>query len=594
MKCNRLTGKLFLLALLALPASSRSVTITNVPFFLRTVNAPLAGTLKLSTDVRSRVSVSVNDGYSVWTKHFYNYDTIHSVPLFGFKPNRTNEITVTVHDPYRNEFTAPNPLSFKTGPLPSDFPTIVLLTNDPSKMEPGYTLFRGQNLGSNPYNIIVDNAGEVVWYNTLTAMFDIIQRPNGNLFAFSSSDFFEFNLLGEKVRTWTAPANWPLETHGGVPTDHGTILYMSSAIDSVTNFPGNALNPNAPRQTRNVLSQPVVEISATNSEFLNVWSMIDILDPRRVSYLTFTVLPVPGVDWEHGNAVLDDWDHDAIIVSMRHQNAVVKLSRSTGQLIWILGPHENWGAEFQPYLLTPVGSPFEWSYGQHAPMLTPQGTLLVYDNGNYRASPFDPSVADTNNYSRAVEYSINEDTMEVSQVWQYGKDVAESLFTPNVGDADFLPKTGNILITFGNVTYVNGMRPSPYSSQAAMVRIKEVTHEQPATVVFDLALFDYGNTSSTYRGCFTYRSDRIPDLYSTDSQPVQDLVVSLNGGLPHLEFSADPSHDYVVEASTDFKHWDEIGPPVQQEDGEFYFDDHRTQVDPAVFYRVVSLASQVP
>ena len=58
-----------------------------------------------------------------------------------------------------------------------------------------------------------------------------------------------------------------------------------------------------------------------------------------------------------------------------------------------------------------------WNYAQHAPQITPQGTLLLYDNGNYRASPFDSLVLDSANYSRAVEYRINE---QFSLDTQYG------------------------------------------------------------------------------------------------------------------------------------------------------------------------------
>jgi len=83
------------------------------------------------------------------------------VPLLGFKPDRTNEITVTVHDRYGNEFTASEPAVFITGPLPADFPTIVLLSSQPDRMEPGYTLFAGQENGAKVYLIIVDNSGEV-------------------------------------------------------------------------------------------------------------------------------------------------------------------------------------------------------------------------------------------------------------------------------------------------------------------------------------------------------------------------------------------------------------------------------------------------
>ena len=94
----------------------------------------------------------------------------------------------------------------------------------------------------------------------------------------------------------------------------------------------------------------------------------------------------------------------------------------------------------------------------------------MYDDGNYRASPFATSVADSANQSRAVEYTINEQTMEVSQVWEYGGSITQALFTPSVGGVEWLEKSGNVLVTFGNITYAGGMPPSPYSTNAAMVR----------------------------------------------------------------------------------------------------------------------------
>ena len=90
-----------------------------------------------ATDHPSRVSVSVSDGTNTWERRFYEYSTTHSFPLLGFKPNRTNEITVTVRDRYENEDTAAQPLIFTTGPLPSDFPTIVLLKSERSNTSSG-------------------------------------------------------------------------------------------------------------------------------------------------------------------------------------------------------------------------------------------------------------------------------------------------------------------------------------------------------------------------------------------------------------------------------------------------------------------------
>jgi hypothetical protein len=274
---------------------------------------------------------------------------------------------------------------------------------------------------------------------------------------------------------------------------------------------------------------------------------------------------------------------------MRHQNAVIKFSRATGQLKWILGPPENWGPAWQPYLLTPVGDPFFWHYGQHAPIITPQGTLILFDDGDYRASPFDPSVPDSNNYSRAVEYSINEQTMEVSQVWDYGRtNAAERLYVGFEGNAEPQPTTGNVLIDFAAVQYVNGVAPSSYGPSATMVRLTEVTHDAVPQIVFDLAISLYGNTHTSYKDCSVYRCHRIPDLYAHPAEPVADLSVTYQNGAPLLEFSADDTRTYLIEASTNLVDWGLIGTASEgpAQSGNFSFTDMQSSGSPACYYRV--------
>ena len=132
--------------ILVSPIHSEGLTISSISLLPASSSAPLAAVLKLTTDDNSRVSVSVNDGTETWTRNFYNYDTNHSVPLLGFRPDTTNEITVTVHDVSGKAVVAATPLIFITGPLPSDFPRINILKREPEKMEPGYTLFRVVNI----------------------------------------------------------------------------------------------------------------------------------------------------------------------------------------------------------------------------------------------------------------------------------------------------------------------------------------------------------------------------------------------------------------------------------------------------------------
>lgn len=503
---------IFIISLFLPPA--RALTILSGPSFSPATNAPLAGLLQVTTDANSKVSVVVNDGTNTWQRDFHDVGTTHSEILIGFKPGRTNFIQVIVYDDNGNANTSTQPLVFVTAPLPANFPTSVVLQSQPSQMEPGYTLFIIENKSFSAFYItIMDNSGEVVWYARSPRAFDVdvLQLENGDLFITDLGNrFLEMNMLGQIVNTWNAPAGDFIDSHGGVPTDHGTILFLTDVTNSVPNFPTSTAS-NAPLATLSVFNNQAAEISLDTGALLNTWPFDDWLDATRITYLSFDDGP-RAADNEHANAIIEDPRDDSIIVSVRDQNAVIKFSR-TGQLKWILGPPENWGASFQQYLFTPVGTPFEWNYGQHAPMLTPRGTLLMYDDGNYRASPYDPPVADSNNFSRAVEFRLNEQTMKVSQVWDSSAANEDQLFTPAVGKAQWLPTSQNILTTYGDVTYINGVHPSSHSANATMVRIIEYTHNPIPQVVFDLSFFDYNNTNPFYGGYFMYRATRIPDLY---------------------------------------------------------------------------------
>ena len=60
------------------------------------------------------------------------------------------------------------------------------------------------------------------------------------------------------------------------------------------------------------------------------------------------------------------------------------------------------------------------------------------------------------------------------RAWEHGSLTSERLFSRIVSDADWLDLTGNVLITFGQISYVNG------TSVSRQVRITEVTHDEPA------------------------------------------------------------------------------------------------------------------
>lgn len=62
-----------------------------------------------------------------------------------------------------------------------------------------------------------------------------------------------------------------------------------------------------------------------------------------------------GRNWAHVNSVDYDSEDDSIIISSRHQSAIIKIGRDK-KVKWILGTPAGWKAPFNAAILTPVDS----------------------------------------------------------------------------------------------------------------------------------------------------------------------------------------------------------------------------------------------
>jgi arylsulfate sulfotransferase len=132
-------------------------------------------------------------------------------------------------------------------------------------------------------------------------------------------------------------------------------------------------------------------------------------------------------------------------------------------------------------------------------MLTPDGTLFVFDNGLHRMfRDGDPY------FSRGVEYAVDERAMTVRQVWQYGKERGKELYASVISSVQYLPLTSNRLIAPGVVRV-------PEDPSAKVV---EVTY--PAgDVVFEATIRFRNLCAVAEFGKYdiVYRTRRIPSLY---------------------------------------------------------------------------------
>ena len=81
-----------------------------------------------------------------------------------------------------------------------------------------------------------------------------------------------------------------------------------------------------------------------------------------------------GYDLVHWNAI-QPVGSGSVLASFRHLDAIYKINKSTGAIVWKLG------GTSRPESLTVVGDPLANTFGgQHDVRLLPDGTVTVFDN----------------------------------------------------------------------------------------------------------------------------------------------------------------------------------------------------------------------
>ena len=502
--------------------------------------APLAAILIAETDVPARLTLTIDDGLgNAWTVMPEEaFSTVHDLLVLGLRADTSYEVSVVAEDEADERTDADDRPSIVTPVLPDFFPPIELTISKPEDMEPGVTMFNPMFFQTgNPQTatwgmlVMLDDEGEVVWYYQAShRVGDARRLANGNiLYQYGRTYAREIDMLGNTVGEWWAdridgtldgpkgavvlntdtihheilempagiPELEPLPDDPNNPNDpelvgypggSGDFLALSTELRVIADFPTSETDEGAPTETAQVIGDVIVEFDRDGT-IIREWFLLDILDPLRISYDSLSAFwtstyGVEGTtrDWSHANAVIYDEQNDAFIVSVRHQEAVIQISRATGELNWILGSHEKWTDPRHVDALldnvTPDFSERDWNYHQHAPMITPSGTLLMFDNGNGRAVAPNPELPEEDRYSRAFEVAIDQVSREVVETWSYGGPL-DPWYASFVGDADHLPLTGNVLVA-------DGGKASEYGQ--GWSRIFEVTRDDPAEIVWEVRM----------------------------------------------------------------------------------------------------------
>lgn len=185
-----------------------------------------------------------------------------------------------------------------------------------------------------------------------------------------------------------------------------------------------------------------------------------------------------GRNWLHVNSVDYDPEDDSIIISSRHQSAIIKIGRDK-QVKWILGSPEGWKGDFAKKVLKPVdkngkaikceGSKcegdFDWTWTQHTAWKIEKfskGDIIyvsVFDNGDGRA--FVQPEDKTEKYSRAVVYKIDQKAMTVQQVWSYGKKLGHEIYSPITSSVEYQADKDSVVVYWASIGVGSKEGPSP-------------------------------------------------------------------------------------------------------------------------------------
>jgi hypothetical protein len=211
------------------------------------------------------------------------------------------------------------------------------------------------------------------------------------------------------------------------------------------------------------------------------WDAFDHLDVNRGPILGEPCTgpcPIPGaVDWLHENAVSWSPADGNLLISLRHQDWVIKIDYARGSgdghVIWRLGQ----GGDFS----VSSSDPNPWFSHQHYPHYLDHSTLLLFDNGNTRRAG-DPSA-----HSRGQVWRLDEDALTATLV--FNVDVGN--YSDSLGTAERMPN--------GNFVFDSG---SQGAFGAQIGQSIEVLPDGTTTYVQEVAARDYRSfrMSSLYRG----------------------------------------------------------------------------------------------
>ena len=331
--------------------------------------------------------------------------------------------------------------------LPKDFPAWTAERHGTPQAS-WYIVTPAEGGAGSPFAVVFDRNGTPMWwmdagYNPIDAKL----LPDGNLawsestgapYATHSVPYEERTFDGKLVRT--------IQAVGAETDSHDLQVLPNGDYLTVSYVPrdGVDLSPYGGPADATVTDALVQEVSP-KGKLVWSWSSANHVDVSESRPFMGAILAQPAhladgrtaYDIAHVNSI--EPDGDSVLISLRHTDAIYKVSRGTGEIEWKLG------GERTAQSLTVEGESLVFG-GQHDARLQPDGTVTVHDNRT--GTMLGP---------RALRFRIDETARTATQVEQItDPDAALSLCC---GSARKLPG-GNWVMSWGYNGLVTELTPS--------------------------------------------------------------------------------------------------------------------------------------
>ena len=414
------------------------------------------------SEVAPVVTIIGKDENTTFT-HEFDANTVHYLPIYGLYAGRDNEIIIEYGDVEKR-------ITITTEELPEDFILPTSVEADKESLENDLYFFSPSSGG---YTSAYDVNGDVRWYLTINALWEINRLSNGHLMVsterlvnspYYMTGMYEMDLLGKIYKEISLEGGYH---HDYFEMPNGNLLVASDDFNSGSG----------------TVEDVIVEVDINTGDIVKSWDLKDVLnreDGKSENWVEY--------DWFHNNSVWYDEATNSITLSGRHQDAVINIDYDTGDLNWIIGDPTNWSEKYQKYFFTPIGDDFEWQWSQHAAMITPEGYVFILDNGNNKSKIKEEYVPASESYTRGVMYKIDTDNMTIEQIWEYGKERGSEFYSPYISDVDYLEED-HYIVHSGGIVYVDGKNSNqPAGLGGADKLVSDTVELLNDEVIFEIVL----------------------------------------------------------------------------------------------------------